>query len=67
MHPIPQDYYKVVDGDYIQSGDLALGRTQSFCGQPSYGWKPVAPFLIGQEFYEGALELGHPAMLIRKK
>ncbi len=66
MHPFPQGYRKVEDGDVIHAGDLALGRVTATCGQGSYGWKNVAPHLIGQEFFEGALELGHPLLLIRK-
>jgi hypothetical protein len=66
MHPFPQGYRKVDDGDSIQVGDLALGKVTSVCGQSSYGWKNVAPHLIGQEFFEGAIELGHPLLLIRK-
>ena len=66
MHPFPQGYRKVEDGDLIQAGDLALGKVTSACGQGSYGWGNVAPHLIGQEYFEGALELGHPMMLIRK-
>ena len=66
QHPLPQGYYKVEDGDIIQMGDLALGRVSSVCGQPGYGWSQVAPILVGQEYFEGALELGHPMMLARK-
>ena len=66
MHPFPQGYRKVDDGDLIQAGDLALGKVTSVCGQGSYGWANVARHLIGQEYFEGALELGHPMMLIRK-
>jgi hypothetical protein len=66
MHPFPQGYCKVEDGDVIRAGDLALGKVSSACGQNSYGWKNVAPHLIGQEFFEGAIELGHPFLLIRK-
>jgi len=66
MHPIPKDYIRVADGDVIKDGDLMLGKTQSVCGQESYGWKSVAKYLVGQEFFEGATELGHPALLVRK-
>lgn len=66
MHPFPQGYRKVDDGDVIRAGDLALGKVTSACGQGSYGWKNVVPHLIGQEFFEGAIELGHPLILIRK-
>lgn len=66
MHPYPQGYLRVADGDIIKEGDLALGKIRSVCGQESYGWKNVAASLVGQEFFEGAVELGHPAMLIRK-
>lgn len=66
MHPLPQGYYKVGDGALIQAGDLALGQVRATCGQGSYGWTNVAQHLIGQEYFEGALELGHPMMLIRK-
>ena len=66
MHPIPQGYRRVADGDTIQTGDIMLGKISSVCGQESYGWKNVSPFLIGQEFFEGAIELGHPSMLLRK-
>lgn len=66
MHPLPHGYRKVDDGDLIKIGDLALGKVTSACGQGSYGWKNVAPHLIGQEFFEGAIELGHPLLLIRK-
>lgn len=66
MHPLPQGYRKVDDGDTIQAGDLALGNVTATCGRTSYGWKNVAPHLIGQEFFEGAIELGHPLLLIRK-
>lgn len=66
MHPIPQGYCKVEDGDLIRAGDLALGKVNSACSQSSYGWKNVDPHLIGQEFFEGASELGHPFLLIRK-
>ena len=66
MHPFPQGYRKVDDGDVIQAGDLALGKVRSACGQGSYGWAKVAPHLIGQEYFEGAAELGHPMLLIRK-
>lgn len=66
MHPFPHGYRKVDDGDLIKAGDLALGKVTSACGQGSYGWKNVAPHLIGQEFFEGAIELGHPLLLIRK-
>lgn len=66
MHPIPQGYAKVADGDIIQKGDLALGKVTATCGQQSYGWTNVSPALIGQEYFEGATEMGHPIMLIRK-
>lgn len=66
MHPCPEGYRRVSDGDIIKEGDLALGKIRSMCGQESYGWKNVSPTLIGQEFYEGAAELGHPPMLVRK-
>lgn len=66
MYPVPQGYRTVADGDIIQSGDLVLGKVTSACGQGSYGWTTVAPHLIGQEYFEGALELGHPIMLIRR-
>ena len=65
MHPIPEGYSRVADGDTIREGDLALGKIRSMCGQESYGWKHVAPALIGQEFFEGATELGHPPLLVR--
>ncbi len=67
MHPYPQGYRRVADGDTIKEGDIALGKIRSVCGQESYGWKNIAPFLIGQEFFEGALELGHPSILLRKE
>jgi hypothetical protein len=66
MHPYPHGYHKVNDGDLIRAGDLALGKVVSACGRGSYGWRNVAPHLIGQEFFEGAVELGHPLLLIRK-
>ena len=66
MHPYPQGYRRVADGDTIKDGDIALGKITATCGRESYGWKNVAPFLIGQEFFEGALELGHPSVLLRK-
>jgi hypothetical protein len=66
MHPFPKGYSRVADGDIIKEGDIALGKITSVCGQESYGWKRVAPFLIGQEFFENAIELGHPAILLRK-
>ncbi|RYY04506.1 MAG: hypothetical protein EOO53_01430 [Gammaproteobacteria bacterium] len=66
MHPYPIGYSRVADGDIIKEGDLALGKIRSVCGQESYGWKRVAPFLVGQELYEGAIELGHPVLLVRK-
>lgn len=66
MHPLPAGYAKVSDGDFIQQGDLALGKVIATCGQQSYGWTNVSPQLIGQEYFEGAVEMGHPVMLIRK-
>lgn len=66
MHPYPQGYRRVADGDIIKEGDIALGKITSVCGQESYGWKNVALFLIGQEFFENAFELGHPSLLLRK-
>jgi hypothetical protein len=66
MHPLPQGYAKVSDGNTIQKGDLALGKVTATCGQQSYGWTNVSPQLIGQEYFEGAIEMGHPIMLIRK-
>jgi hypothetical protein len=66
MHPYPQGYRRVADGDTIKDGDIALGKITATCGRESYGWKNIAPFLIGQEFFEGALELGHPSVLLRK-
>jgi hypothetical protein len=66
MHPYPKDYSRVADGDRIKEGDLALGKITAMCGRESYGWKNVAPHLIGQEFFEGALELGHPSILLRR-
>jgi hypothetical protein len=66
MHPIPTGYQRVEDGDIIREGDLALGKIKSMCGQESYGWGPVAPRLLGQEFFEGAVELGHPPLLVRR-
>ena len=66
MHPFPEGYSRVADGDIIRAGDLALGKARSMCGQESFGWAPVAAFLVGQEFFEGATELGHPMMLVRK-
>lgn len=50
----------------LKTGDIMLGKMQSMCGQESYGWKNVAPTLIGQEFFEGATELGHPHLLLRR-
>ncbi len=67
MHPIPAGYVKVSDGDIIQKGDLALGKVTATCGQQSYGWTNVPPQLIGQEYFEAAIEMGHPMMLVRKK
>ena len=66
LHPYPKGYHRVADGDVIKEGDIALGKIRSMCGQESYGWKNVASFLIGQEFFEGAIELGHPSILLRK-
>ncbi len=66
MHPLPQGYRKVDDGDLIEVGDVMLGNVISACSQASQGWTNVAPHLIGQEYFEGARELGHPAILIRK-
>lgn len=66
MHPFPQGYVKVNDGDIIQAGDLALGKVIATCGQQSYGWTNVSPQLIGQEYFEGAIEMGHPVILARK-
>jgi hypothetical protein len=66
VHPIPEGYARVADGDTIRDGDLALGKIRSMCGQESYGWKHVAQGLIGKEFFEGASELGHPSLLVRK-
>ncbi|RYY76799.1 MAG: hypothetical protein EOO52_04690 [Gammaproteobacteria bacterium] len=66
MHPIPEGYGRVADGDTIREGDLALGKVKSMCGQESYGWGLVAPRLIGTEFFQGAVDLGHPALLVRK-
>lgn len=66
MHPLPQGYIKVNDGDTIQPGDLALGKVIATCGQQSYGWTKVSPQLIGQEYFEAATEIGHPVMLVRK-
>lgn len=66
MHPFPHGYRKVDDGDLIKHGDLALGEVIASCGRSSHGWKNVAPHLVGQEFFEGAVELGHPKLLIRK-
>lgn len=66
MHPYPKGYRRVADGDIIKEGDITLGKTKSMCGQEAYGWKNVAPVLIGQEFFEGASELGHPQVLLRK-
>lgn len=66
MHPLPNGYSAVDDGDTIQEGDLALGKMQSVCGQETYGWRKVASFLVGQEFFKDAYELGHPSMLVRK-
>lgn len=64
--PIPQGYHRVADGDVIEVEDIMLGKLQSVCGQESYGWKRVSAFLVGQEFFEGATELGHPNFLCRK-
>lgn len=66
MHPLPQGYRKVDDGDVIQAGDLMLGSVISACSQESQGWAKVRSHLIGQEYFEGARELGHPMLLIRK-
>jgi hypothetical protein len=66
MHPLPQGYIKVNDGDIIQANDLALGKVIATCGQASYGWARVSPQLIGHEYFEGAIELGHPILLARK-
>ncbi len=66
MHPHPKGYSRVADGDIIKEGDITLGKIRSVCGQQSYGWAAVARFLVGQEFFEGAIELGHPPLLLRK-
>ena len=66
MHPIPNGYSRVTDGDIIRDGDLALGKIKSMCGQESYGWSCVSARLIGHEFFEGAIELGHPPLLVRR-
>lgn len=66
MYSYPKGYRRVADGDIIKEGDITLGKIQSVCGQESYGWGKVAPRLIGQEFFEGAIELGHPDILLRK-
>lgn len=67
MHPYPIGYSRVSDGDIIKEGDLLLGKIRSMCGQESYGWKNVPAALVGQEFYEGAIEMGHPMLLVRKQ
>jgi len=66
MHPQPEGYSRVADGDIIKDGDIALGKIRSVCGQESYGWAPVARHLIGQEYVAGAVELGHPVFLLRR-
>ena len=67
MHPYPAGYSRVSDGDIIKEGDLLLGKIRSMCGQESYGWKNVPAALIGQALCEGAVELGHPGVLVRKQ
>lgn len=66
MHPLPQGYVMVNDGDIIQANDLALGKVIATCGQASYGWTRVQPQLIGHEYFAGAIEIGYPIMLARK-
>ncbi len=66
MYTFPEGYYRVADGDTIEAGDLVLAKGASMCGKECYGWKKVAPFLVGCEFFEGAIALGHPNILLRK-
>ena len=66
MHPFPKGYIRVKDGDIIQQGDISLGKIKSMCGQESYGWGSVAPYLIGQEYFENGMDCGVVMVLLRK-
>ena len=66
MHPFPQGYSPIKDGEIIQKGDIILGKMQSVCGQPSYGWSAVPPYLIGQEYFEHGMDFGPAQVVLRR-
>jgi hypothetical protein len=67
MHPPPDGYAPVPDGDTIAAGDLTLGELRSSCGQRSGGWKRVASRWIGQTYDSYSLDPNHPKCLVRAK
>ena len=65
MHRYPNGYSDVKDGDIIRQGDISLGKIRSVCGQESYGWSVVAPYLIGQEYFKNGMDSGLMILLRR--
>lgn len=66
MHRHPKGYNQVNDGDIIRHGDINLGKIKSVCGQESYGWSAVAPYLIGQEYFKNGMDCGVVIVLLRR-
>ncbi|MES2824273.1 MAG: hypothetical protein V4732_11775 [Pseudomonadota bacterium] len=66
MHSQPKGYSEVKNGDIIRHGDISLGKIRSVCGQESYGWSAVAPYLIGKQYFESGLDCGLVLVLLRR-
>jgi hypothetical protein len=66
MHSHPKGYSNVKDGDIIRQGDISLGKIRSVCGQESYGWSAVAPYLIGKQYFANGLDCGVVMVLLRR-
>jgi len=66
MYSTPQGYVPLKDGDIIKVDDIMLGKIKSVCGQDSYGWSKVSPYLIGEEFYASGMDAGKIQIMRRK-
>jgi hypothetical protein len=66
MHPYPKGYGPVKDGDTIRKGDISLGKNKASCGRESQGWSPVAPYLIGQEYFANGMDDGTLLTVLRR-
>lgn len=57
------DYSMLEDEDIMQEGDLAFGNLAN----KKVGWGRIPPYLFNQPLCIGAVGIGHPVLVMRKK